>query len=459
MDKFDVLILGSGPGGYVAAIKAAQLGAKVAIIEREDIGGVCLNWGCIPTKTLLITAKHYRDLLKSEEFGIEGINKDQVKVNWDKLIKRKDKVVDRLVSGISMLFKKNKITLIEGEGKLLNKNQIEVQGQIYEGRNIILATGASNRSPDIAGVQEAFKSGKLLVSKEALNIEDIPKELAILGSNTYAIEFATLFNAIGSKVTLIFEEDQILKDEENEMARTLERQLKKDGIKLLSKSKVLSFKDEGILIERKAKEELVTADKYMGFWGPNPNIEAFKDLGLKLDENNYVITNEKLETNIDGVYAIGDLNGKQQLAHVASAEGIVAAENIMRVESKLDYNLIPRGVYSFPELASVGLTEEEAKEKGHDYKVSKFPFQANGMALALDETTGFVKIISDNKYGEIIGVHILSSDAMNLISKAVALMQLEATVYDLAKTVHPHPTLAEAMVEAAYGSIDKPIHI
>jgi len=459
MDKFDILILGGGPGGYVAAIKAAQLGASVAVIEREKLGGVCLNWGCIPTKTLLITAKHYRDILNSEEFGIEGVNKDDVRVNWESLIKRKDSVVNRLVSGVGMLFKKNKVTLIEGEGKVLNKNQIEVNGQIIEGKSIILATGASNKFPDIQGLDEAFQNGRLVVSKEALNIKEIPKELVIFGSSPYAIEFATLFNAIGSNVVLIFESDQILEDSESEMARTLERQLKKDGIKILSKSKVLSFKDDGVQIERKGKEELITADKYMGFWGAKPNTESFIDLGLELNSKGYVITNERLETNIKGIYAIGDLNGKQQLAHTASAEGIVAAENIMGVESKLNYNLIPTGVYSFPELASVGLTEEEAKEKGLDYKVSKFPFQANGMALAQGDTTGFVKIISDNKYGEIIGVHILSSDAMNLISKAVALMQLEATVYDLAKTIHPHPTLAEAMVEAAYGAIGGPINM
>ena len=458
MSKYDVIIIGGGPGGYVAAIKAAQLGAKVAVVEREKLGGICLNWGCIPTKSLLISAKHYKDVLRSVDFGILGINIDEVKPDWKLMLDRKDSVVNKLVSGITMLFKKNKVGFFNGDAKIINKNRVEVNGQVLECNNLIIATGAANNFPDIPGLKEALASGKAIDSKAALQLEEIPKELIIVGNNTYAIEFATLFNSIGSKVTLIHNAEQIIPYGEPEMAKTLERQLKKDGIKVLSKTTVKEFTQDGVLAENKS-ERLYTADKYIVFLGMKGNIEGLENLNLKVNSKGFIKTNDRLETNITGVYAIGDVNGKYPLAHVASAEGIVAIENIMGIESKLNYNLVPQVVYSFHEMASVGLTEEQANEKGHDFKVSKFPLSANGMAIAEGETVGFVKIISDNQYGEIIGVHILGSDAANMISKAVAIMQLEGTVYDLAKTIHPHPTFSEALVEAAYGAIDKYIHI
>lgn len=458
MNKYDLIVLGGGPGGYVAAIKAAQLGAKVALIERERLGGICLNWGCIPTKTLLISAKHYKDVLRSEDFGIVGIDNSNVKIDWNLMIKRKDTVVNKLVSGISMLIKKNNIDFYNGNAKIISKNMLEINGETIEGKNLIIGTGARSSFPDIPGLSEALESGKALDSKGTLQLNEIPKELIILGNNTYAIEFATLYNAIGSKVTLIHEAERILPYAEEEAAITLERQLKKDGLKIVSKANIKSITEDGVLIESKG-EKLINADKYIVFLGMKANTEGLENLNLKLTQRGFIETNEKMQTNISGIYAIGDVNGKYPLAHVASAEGIIAAENIMKIESKLNYNLVPSIVYSFPELASVGLTEDEAKKKGHDYKVSKFPLSANGMAIAEGETVGFVKIISDNKYGEIIGVHILASDATDMISKAVALMQIEGTVYDLAKTIHPHPTFSEALVEAAYGSIDKPIHM
>ena len=458
MNKYDVIVLGGGPGGYVAAIKAAQLGAKVALIEKDKLGGVCLNWGCIPTKSLLISAKHYKDVLRSENFGIIGIDKSNVKVDWSLMINRKDTVVKKLVTGISMLIKKNNIDFYNGNAKIISKNMLEINGETLEGNNLIIGTGARSSFPDILGLLEAFDSGKAIDSKGALQLEEIPKELIILGNNTYAIEFATLYNAIGSKVTLIHEAERILPYAEEEAAITLERQLKKDGLKIVSKANIRSITEDGVIIESKG-EKLINADKYIVFLGMKANTEGLENLNLKLTQRGFIETNEKMETNISGIYAIGDVNGKYPLAHVASAEGIVAAENIMKIESKLNYNLVPSIVYSFPELASVGLTEKEAIEIGMDYKVSKFPLSANGMAIAEGETTGFIKIVSDNQYGEIVGVHILASQATDMISKAVALMQIEATVYDLAKTIHPHPTLSEALVEAAYSAIDRPIHM
>ena len=459
MSEYDVIILGGGPGGYVAAIKAAQLGAKVAVVEKDRLGGVCLNWGCIPTKTLLKTAKLYKDIARAEEFGIMGIDQSQVKVDWTKMIERKDKIVNQLTSGIYMLFKKNKIDLYEGKGTILNKNEIEVNGKSIKGKNMIIAIGAGDSSPPIEGLDHMVKLGKIINSKGALQLEEIPKDLVIVGGGVIAVEFATLFNALGSNVTLIQRSKQILSGTESEMALTLQRQLKKDGVNILTSTNLKSFTEEGVVIEHKGKEKILKGDKYLVSLGVKPDLSQMKNLDLQLDEKGFIKTDDTTSTNIKGVYAIGDLNGKYALAHVASAEGIVAAENIVGQESKVNYNIIPAAVYTFPELASVGMTEEEAMEKGHDITVSKFPLSANGKALADGETTGFVKIISDNVYGEILGTHIMASHATEMIAEAIVAMQLEGTVYDIAKAIHPHPSLSEIVMEAAFGSIDKPIHM
>lgn len=459
MKKYDIAIVGAGPGGYVAAIRAAQLGHKVLVIDKEKLGGSCLNWGCIPTKTMLITAKHYKDVLRSEEFGIVGIKKEEIKVDFKKLLKRKDKVVNQLTTGIKMLFKKNKIDFINGEAMKLQKNSLEVEGEKIEFNQLIIATGASPKYEEIQGLKEVYEDGRAITSKQLMEVEEIPSKLIIIGSNTYAVEYATLFNAIGSEVTLIHADNRILPQMEKEMATTLERQLKKDGVKLVSKATIEAVSKDGVKIKVKEKTETYQGDQFMLFMGLQPNLESFENLGLELDPRGFVKTNDKMETSIKNIYAIGDVNGKLPLAHAASAEGIVAVESISGIERSLNYNLIPKGVYSFPELASVGLTEEEAKDQGLDITVSKFPLQANGMAIAEDETVGFVKLISDNQYGEIVGAHIVAEKATDMISKLVAIMQIEGTVHDLSHAVHPHPTLSEAIVEAAYGAIDGSIHI
>lgn len=459
MNKYDIIILGGGPGGYVAAIKAAQLGAKVAVVEKDKLGGVCLNWGCIPTKTLLKTAKMYKDISRAEEFGIVGIDPSSVSVDWKLLIKRKDRIVNQLVSGIYILFKKNKIDLFEGKGTILNKNEIKVNGETIYGDNLIIAIGAGDSSPPILGLDDVVKSGKAVNSKGALQLEEIPKDLVVVGGGVIAVEFATLFNALGSKVTIIQRSGRILSGVENEMASTLEKHLKREGITILTSTNLKSITEDGVLINHKGEDKLIHGDKYLVSLGVKPDLTEMKNLNLKIDSKGFIETNDSMETSIKGVYAIGDLNGKFALAHVASAEGIVAAENIMGQKSNLNYNIVPTCIYTFPELASVGMTEEEAREKGHDITVSKFPLAANGKALADGETLGFVKIISDNQYGEILGTHIMASHATDMIAEAIVAMQLEGTVYDIAKAIHPHPTLSEIMGEAAFGAIDKPIHI
>ena len=459
MKKYDIAIIGAGPGGYVAAIRAAQLGRTVLVIDQEKLGGSCLNWGCIPTKAMLITAKHYKDILRSEEFGITGVNKAEIKVDIKKVLERKDQVVGKLTQGIAMLFKKNKVEYINGRADRVGRNSLEINGETIDFDNLIIATGVSPKIKEIEGLKKYYDEGKAITSKQVMDLEKIPEKLVIIGNNTYAIEYATLFNAIGSEVYLIHNADRILPYMDAEMATTLERQLKKDGVKIIPKAAVQSFRKDGVHILSKEKEEIYNGELFMTFMGLVPNLESFETLGLELDPLGFVKTNERLETNVKNIYAIGDVNGRIPLAHTASAEGIVAVENISGNYRKLNYNLIPQGVYSFPELASVGLTEEKAREQGLDFKVSKFPLQANGMAIAEGETVGFVKLISDNQYGEIIGAHIVAEKATDMISKLVAVMQIEGTVYDLSRTVHPHPTLSEAIVEAAYGAVDQPIHI
>lgn len=459
MSKYDVLIIGGGPGGYVAAIKAAQLGAKVAVVEREKLGGICLNKGCIPTKTMLKTAKLAEEIQESEDFAILGIEQKKVNVDWKKLLERKDRVVERLVSGVYMLFKKNKIDIYEGEGTVIDKNTVEVNGEKVEGKNLIIATGSKAFYPNIKGLKEAANSGFLVDARKVIDLEDKPKELIILGSSSYAVEYATLFNAIGSKVTVVYKDDDIIPYMEKELTKTLERHLKKTGVKISNRSTIKEIKDGEIVIERRGKEKTIKGDRIIMALGLRPVLSGLSALKLNSNDKGFIKTNERMETNIKGVYAIGDVNGTIPLAHVASAEGIVAVENIMGEDSKIDYNLVPQSIYSIPELATVGLTAEEAKELGYDVSVGKFPLMANGKALAEGETVGLVKIISDKKYGEVLGAHIMTNNATDMISQAVGLMQLEGTIYDLAKTIHPHPTTSEIFMEAAFGAVDKPIHL
>lgn len=459
MEKFDIAVIGGGPGGYVSAIKASQMGAKVVLIEKDKPGGLCLNWGCIPTKTMLITAKHYRDILKSREFGITGIDTTNINVDWDLLLKRKDKVVEKLVSGINMLFKKNNIEYINGEAEVLSSNELMVNNKTISYKNLIVATGASSKLPEIQGIDKGIIEGSFIDHKGIYSLDKRPDEVVILGSEVYAVEFATLFNAIGSKVTILTDKTSLLTSFDLELSTLLERQLKKDGVKIINEANTMVFDGNSLTYVRKEKEHSISADKFIYLSGLKANTESLNKLNLNLNDRGFIKVDESLRTNIKNIYAVGDVNGNLPLAHVASTEGIVAVETIMGIDSKMDYNLSPRVVYSFPEIASVGITEELAKKRGLDFSVGKFPMAANGMAIAESETNGFVKIVSDNKYGEIVGVQIASSIASEMISKAAALMQMEATIYDLIKTIHPHPTFSETILEAALGAADKPIHI
>lgn len=457
MKKYDIVVIGAGPGGYVAAIKAGQLGAKVAIIEKNAIGGVCLNIGCIPTKALIKSTRVYQEVLNSDEFGIT-LDQNSVKVDIEKVVKRKDIVVKKLTSGVSMLLKKNKVDVITGEAKIVDKNNIEVNGETIQTNNIIIATGASPVIPPIPGVKEGIESGFILTSKEALSLNKIPTNLVVVGGGVIGIEFATIYASFGSNVTVIEMADNILVNIDDEVRTAYLKSLKKQNINVITKGAVTKVEKDKVIYTLDGKNHEVPADKVLMSVGMRPNTKGLEHLGFEITKHG-ITTNEKLETTVKGIYAIGDVNGKYMLAHVASAEGIIAAENIMGKPAKMDYNKVPSGIYGTPEIANVGLTEQQAKAQGIDYKVSKFPLVANGKSLAEGEVDGFIKIIANKKYNEVIGVHILAPHATDLISEAVVLMELEGTAYELAKAIHPHPTLSESIMEAAHGIIDKPIHM
>lgn len=459
MKNYDVIIIGSGPGGYVAAIKAGQNNLKVAVIEKEAIGGVCLNWGCIPTKALLKSAKVYTEILNAKEYGIDIDSYENIKPNWTSIVKRKDRIVKRLTGGVKMLLEKNNVDIYNGEGEILNKNEVKVNDEILKTKNIILATGSSPIIPPIPGINEAHKSGFLMTSKEMLSINQIPKKLIIVGGGVIGIEFATIFNSFNTEVTIIEREKEILTNIDDDIREAMLKILKKAKIEILTEATVTGIDEKKVIYKTVSGEEkTVNADRVLLSVGMKSNNESFKNLNLKM-EKNFVIVNDQMQTSIPNVYAIGDVNGKMMLAHVASHQGLIAIEHIQGKIEKINYDQIPSVIYSFPEVAQIGLTEKIAKTKGIDYLVSKFPLQANGKALSANEKDGFIKIIASKPYNEIIGVHILADNASDLISEALMTMKLEGTANEIASSIHPHPTISEIYNEAALGIIEKPIHI
>ncbi|MDY0010190.1 MAG: dihydrolipoyl dehydrogenase [Candidatus Izemoplasmatales bacterium] len=459
MKNYDVIIIGSGPGGYVAAIKAGQKNLKVAIIEKEAIGGVCLNWGCIPTKALLKSAKVYTEILNAKEYGIDIDSYENIKPNWTSIVKRKDRIVKRLTGGVKMLLEKNNVDIYNGEGEILNKNEVKVNDEILKTKNIILATGSSPIIPPIPGINEAHKSGFLMTSKEMLSIDQIPKKLIIVGGGVIGIEFATIFNSFNTEVTIIEREKEILTNIDDDIREAMLKILKKAKIEILTEATVTGINDKKVIYKTDSGEEkTVNADRVLLSVGMKSNNESFKNLNLKM-EKNFVFVNDQMQTSIPNVYAIGDVNGKMMLAHVASHQGLIAIEHIQGKTEKINYDQIPSVIYSFPEVAQIGLTEKIAKTNGIDYLVSKFPLQANGKALSANEKDGFIKIIASKPYNEIIGVHILADNASDLISEALMTMKLEGTANEIASSIHPHPTISEIYNEAALGIIEKPIHI
>ena len=462
MKEYDVVIIGSGPGGYVTAIRASQLGLKTAIVEKESLGGVCLNWGCIPTKALLKSAQVFNYLKHAEDYGLTVKEFDK---NFDAVVNRSRNVAGGMSKGVQFLMKKNKIDVLTGHGKVLSGKNISVtvneKTVEYKAKNIIIATGA--RSRELPSLPQDGK--KIIGYREAMTLPKQPKKLIIVGSGAIGIEFAYFYNAMGTDVTLVEFVDRIAPVEDYEVSKLLEKSFKKSGIKILTNSEVTGVDTSGKQVKATVKtakgEETLTADVVLSAVGIKSNIEnlGIEEVGIAIDRDK-IMVNDFYQTNLPGYYAIGDVTSGQALAHVASAEGILCVEKIAghHVEP-IDYGNIPGCTYCFPEVASVGLTEVQAKQKGHEIKVGKFPFSASGKAQAGGTSEGFVKVIFDAKYGEWLGCHMIGVGVTDMIAEAVLGRKLETTGHEVLKTVHPHPTMSEAVMEAVADAYGEVIHL
>jgi dihydrolipoamide dehydrogenase len=465
MTDYDVIVIGAGPGGYVAAIRCSQLGLKTAIVEKRFMGGVCLNIGCIPSKALLRNADIAHTLReRGKEFGFSFEN---LELDYGTAYKRSRKVSDRLVRGVKFLMKKNKIDVHMGAAKLTAKDTVEItpdegEKETLTAKNIILSTGSHPFT--IPGVE---LDGKKVVDYEtAILREELPKSAAIIGGGAIGVEFATIWNAYGVDVTVIEMLDHLLPVEGDEVGEEIEKAYKSRGINVMTKSKVKGVKSTKsgteVTVETEDGVETVKADLTLVAIGFKPNTEGLglEDVGVKLTERGFIEIDERMATSVDGIYAIGDVTGKLLLAHAASAMGVVAAENIAGVETvTLNYDMMPRATYCHPQTASFGYTEAQAKEKGYDVEVGEFPFQANGKALGLDDYQGFVKIVTDKKYGEILGAQMVGPDVSELLPELTLAQRFELTAHEVGRNVHAHPTLSETLMEAAEAALGKAIHI
>ena len=460
MDKFEVVVVGGGPGGYVAAIRAAQLGKKVAIVESNHLGGVCLNWGCIPTKALLKNADVLEIIKNASKYGIEI---PEYTVKWSKVIKRSRDVSRRLNKGIEFLMKKNKVTYIPARGKLIDATTVQTttsEGVVNKisADNIIIATGA--RPKWFPGMEP--DGDRVITSKEAMVQKEQPKSLIIIGAGAIGIEFAHFYNTYGTEVTVIEALPAILPVEDEDVSAELLSIFKKRKMNILINTFVEKIERLKTKVKVHTKDgQIIEADKALIAVGVQGNIEniGLEEVGVILDKG-WIVTNGFMQTNIHGVYAIGDVTGPPWLAHVASEEGIIAAEHISgKNPEPMKYDNIPGCTYCHPEVASVGLTEKAAREAGYELKIGNFPFRALGKAMAVGDTDGFVKVIYDAKYGELLGCHIIGSEATNLITEAGIARKLEATWHEVLTTIHPHPTLSEAIMEATADALGEAIHI
>ena len=461
--KYDILVLGSGPGGYVTAIRASQLGMKVAVVEREALGGICLNWGCIPTKALLKSANVFEYIEHAEDYGIKV---SKPKVDFGGMVSRSRGVADGMSKGVQFLMKKNKIDVIMGDGKLLAGRKVEVTDadggkQVVEADHIIIATGA--RSRQLPNLPQDGK--KIIGYREAMTMAKQPKKMVVVGSGAIGVEFAYFYNAIGTDVTIVEYMPNIVPVEDEEVSKQLARSFKKTGINIMTSSEVtgVDTSSSGCKVHVKTKKgkETLEADVVLSAVGVVSNIDGIglEEVGIAADRGK-VIVDDFYKTNIPGYYAIGDCVPGPALAHVASAEGILCVEKIAGQDVEpLDYGNIPCCTYCFPEVASVGKTEEACKKEGIDIKVGKFPFSASGKASAAGHKDGFVKLIFDAKYGELLGGHMIGANVTEMIAEIVAIRKLETTGHEIIKTVHPHPTLSEAVMEAAAAAYDEVIHL
>ena len=460
---YDVIIVGSGPGGYVTAIRASQLGLKTAVVEKESLGGVCLNWGCIPTKALLKSANVFDYINHAEDYGIKV---DGFKADFNQVIKRSRSVAEKMSGGVQFLMKKNKIDILMGMGKILPGKKVEVtdekgKSNTYNAKNIIIATGAKSRE-----LPNLKQDGEMVIGyRKAMVLEKLPKKMVVVGSGAIGVEFAYFYNAMGVDVTVVEFMPTIVPVEDEDVSKQLERTFKKQGMKIMTNSSVEKIEKSGksctVTVKTKKGEEQLSCDIVLSAVGIETNIHGIglEEVGIAVD-NGKIIVNDFYETNIPGYYAIGDIVPGPALAHVASAEGITCVEKIAGLNPEaIDYGNIPGCTYCSPEIASVGMTEKAAKEAGYDVKIGKFPFSASGKASAAGHNDGFIKLIFDAKYGELLGGHMIGANVTEMIAEIVAVRKLETTGHELIKTVHPHPTMSEAVMEAAAAAYDEVIHM
>lgn len=452
---FDIVVMGGGPGGYVAAIKAAQMGKRTCIIEKENFGGVCLNKGCIPTKTLLRSVEALKEVKESSTFGVVNVDVANAKLDLSKVQERKNNVIKQLVGGVGGLLKANGVTIINGLATLVDKNTIQIGEKVITSDYIIIATGSEVKSIPIPISPDT----QVLTSTEALDLNEKPESIAIIGGGVIGIEFAYFMANIGVKVSVIEFLDRILPMVDEEITIQVEKMLKDMGVTIHTSSKVKEIKGTKTVFEKDGKDQSIDTEKVLMAVGRVPYYEGLniENIGIQT-ERGAIITDNSLKTNIDNIYAIGDVNGKAMLAHVASMEGIVAVENICGHATFMDYEKIPSAIYTQPEIACVGLTEKQAKEKYGEIKVGKFPLVANGKAKVAGEEKGLIKVIIEPKYNEIVGVHMYCIHATDMIAEAVVAMKLEGTAEEVATSIHPHPTVSEIVHEAFHGAIDKTIH-
>ncbi len=458
MSKYDVIVLGSGPGGYVTAIRASQLGFKTAIVEKESLGGVCLNWGCIPTKALLKSAQVFDYLKHADSYGLTVKEFDK---DFGKVIERSRGVAEGMSKGVQFLMKKNKIEIINGFGKIKPGKKVEVAGKEYSADHIIIATGA--RSRELPNLKQDGK--KVIGYREAMSLKTQPKSMIVVGSGAIGVEFAHFYNSMGTEVTIVEFLPNLVPLEDEDVSKQFERSFKKAGIKVMTSSSVEKLDTSGKLVKATVKtskgEETLEAEIVLSAVGIATNIDniGLEDVGIVTDKGK-VMVNDWYQTNIPGYYAIGDITPGPALAHVASAEGITCVEKIagLHVEP-IDYGNIPGCTYASPEIASVGMTEKQAKEAGYEIKVGKFPFSASGKASASGEKDGFVKVIFDAKYGEWLGCHMIGAGVTDMIAEAVLGRKLETTGHEVLKAIHPHPTMSEAVMEAVADAYGEVIHL
>lgn len=453
-NKYDVIIIGAGPGGYVAALRSSQSGLKTLLIEKDNVGGMCLNWGCIPSKSLLASAALFDKISSAEKFGIDGIDLKSVKPNWATMNSRSKDIVKKLTGGVKTLLDKNKVVTLTSEATVIDSKTVKAGDVEYKTDNLIIATGSYYDLPHYAD------STRFYTPKTFYSMDKLPESVTIIGAGSVGIELAMLFSLLNVKVEIVEKSEALMTYMDDDLIAELTKTLKKNKIKLNLGYEAISYND-GLVIKSSKDEKVIKTEAFIYTPSRKPYLKGIESLinsGLELTEKGFVKTDLRCRTTIPGVYAIGDINGRFMLAHVASVEGTCAVETILGQGKDLVYDMMPYNMYAKPEFASVGLTEKSAKEKGFLVETGKFPFAANGKALAEGNSDGFVKVVYDKKYGEILGVHIVAENATDLIGESVTAMQLETTVYDVAVSVHPHPTLVETFLEATFKAMGKPLH-